>query len=157
MLDLEAHKIRVERQRERVAARYRANKPAILARKTLFRNNNRERLRALDRARYHTKPQLAMLKSSKSRAKRYGIQFNLDESDIVIPNQCPILGIKLSLGNTNAEPNSPSLDRIRPHLGYVKGNVWVISYRANRIKCDASLEELKMLVAALEHRMKETE
>ncbi len=46
--------------------------------------------------------------------------------------------------------STPSLDRIDSSLGYVKGNVWVISWRANHIKTDASLEELKQLVAGLE-------
>ena len=33
---------------------------------------------------------------------------------------------------------SPSLDRIKPHIGYIRGNVRVISYQANRIKCDCT-------------------
>jgi hypothetical protein len=45
-------------------------------------------------------------------------------------------------------PNSPSIDRIDPARGYVKGNIWVISYRANVIKNDASHDELKLVTKA---------
>ena len=37
-----------------------------------------------------------------------------------------------------------------PELGYIKGNVWVISNKANRIKNNATLEELRLLVKNLE-------
>jgi hypothetical protein len=50
-------------------------------------------------------------------------------------------------GNRNA---SPSLDRIDPSQGYIKGNVVVISHKANRLKNDAGLAELRALVAWLE-------
>lgn len=46
--------------------------------------------------------------------------------------------------------NSPSLDRMIPALGYVASNVRVISYRANAIKRDATLDELRALVAYVE-------
>jgi hypothetical protein len=44
---------------------------------------------------------------------------------------------------------SPSLDRIDPKKGYVKGNVAVISYKANRIKQDATPEELEAVASWL--------
>jgi len=44
------------------------------------------------------------------------------------------------------------LDRIDNNKGYIKDNVWVISRKANTIKNNASLEELKALVAALESK-----
>ena len=91
-----------------------------------------------------------MLSRSKHRAKRDNLPFNLQIEDIHIPLICPVLGIKLEFakGGT-AQDNSPSLDKIKPLLGYVKGNVWVISARANRIKYDATLEELELVVLAL--------
>lgn len=57
-------------------------------------------------------------------------------SDIIIPETCPMLGIKLEFGfdKQGGNFNSPSLDRIIPELGYTKGNVMVISKRANMIK-----------------------
>lgn len=49
--------------------------------------------------------------------------------------------------------NSPTIDRINPKLGYIKGNVWVISNKANRFKNDATLEELELLVANLRRKL----
>lgn len=95
-------------------------------------------------------PEKAMIKSAKSRAKEKGIDFSLSHEDVHIPECCPILGIKLvsgrgTKGHGGPSSNSPSLDRIVPKLGYVPGNVVVVSYRANRLKSDASIEELQAL------------
>jgi hypothetical protein len=79
----------------------------------------------------------------KSRAKRVGTPFELDVSDIHIPETCPILGIPLFRTPGTRTDNSPSLDRIDNNLGYVKGNVWVISTKANIMKSNASPDELK--------------
>lgn len=49
-----------------------------------------------------------------------------------------------------ASDASPTLDRIHPDIGYVPGNVMVISAKANRMKNNASLEELKALVIWME-------
>ena len=86
----------------------------------------------------------------RDRARKKGIPFTLEISDIVVPEVCPILGIPLSQENRN---NWPSVDRVNPALGYIPGNVVVISYRANRIKNDASLEELEAIVAYVKMRM----
>jgi hypothetical protein len=60
--------------------------------------------------------------------------------------------MKLDALSTTNEDNLPTLDRVDPVCGYVPGNVWVISWRANRLKQDASLDELRMLARALEER-----
>ncbi len=62
-----------------------------------------------------------------------------------IPDVCPVLGISLYPG-TGRGPghNAPSLDRIVPALGYVPGNVQVISHLANSMKRDASPEQLRL-------------
>lgn len=56
-----------------------------------------------------------------------------------------MLGIPLLWEGSNRTDNTPSLDRIVPHKGYVPDNVCVISWRANRLKSDASPAELRML------------
>lgn len=88
-----------------------------------------------------------MLRDAKKRARKKNIPFTIDVSHVVIPEFCPVFGMKLVKG---AGAASPSLDRIRPELGYVPGNVWVISYRANTIKSDATLQELRTLTERLE-------
>ena len=83
-----------------------------------------------------------ILDRARGRARRSGIRFSLTIEDIEVPETCPILGIPLSRGSGVHSDNSPSLDRVVPSLGYVKGNVKVISNRANRIKSDATPDEL---------------
>ena len=87
----------------------------------------------------------AMVKEAKKRAKRQGVPFNLTEADIHIPKRCPVLGIPLAFNKGRAQHNSPSLDKIIPRLGYVPGNVVVMSNRANRLKNDATFSEIEKL------------
>lgn len=89
-------------------------------------------------------PQSAILWAAKSRSKEFGLEFNLTLEDIYIPDICPVLGIKLEFGlPQSAKDNSPALDRLDNSKGYVKGNVNIISQRANRIKNDATYQELR--------------
>jgi hypothetical protein len=92
---------------------------------------------------YASHPDVRIFKEAKSRAKKSGILFTLTLKDIQIPKFCPALGIKLCYGVGRTTDNSPSLDRIIPSKGYVPDNIQVISMRANRIKTDASLRELR--------------
>jgi hypothetical protein len=102
----------------------------------------------------------------RNRAKEQGTPFNLTLEDIVIPSHCPYLGIPLVRpeergpgwwDNKANRDVAPSLDRIEPSKGYTKGNVEVISYRANRIKSDGTAEEHERIAArmrCLESRVK---
>ena len=80
----------------------------------------------------------------KGKAKANNIPFNITCDDIVIPEYCPILGLKLEYNKNQTEDNSISIDRIIPELGYVKGNVQVISLLANKMKNSATPEQLHM-------------
>jgi hypothetical protein len=86
--------------------------------------------------------QYALYSRAKSRAKRYQLDFNIVLDDIIVPERCPILGIPLVVSETMSDC-SPSLDRIIPSVGYVKGNIQVISAKANTIKSNDSLDELE--------------
>jgi hypothetical protein len=86
-------------------------------------------------------PEHGLLKLARQRCKKSEVLCTISETDIVIPEFCPILGVKLEFGNMATRDNSPSLDRIIPELGYVPGNVAVISYRANRIKNEGLADE----------------
>lgn len=81
-----------------------------------------------------------MVRAAKGRAKKQGVPFDITVEDIVIPEKCPALGIPLNWNIGRGKDDSPSLDKIIPNRGYVKGNVAVISARANKIKHNASLE-----------------
>jgi archaellum component FlaC len=97
----------------------------------------------------NTSTEQAMLNRSKSRARKKGFEHNITIEDIKIPKNCPLLGIPLTKGKDGVHSNSPTLDRIDSNKGYVKGNVWVISYKANTIKSDATPEELLTIATRL--------
>lgn len=90
------------------------------------------------------RPEHTLLVDARSRAKKRGLPFNIELSDVVIPPHCPALGIPLvrNTGGAGWRSGSPSLDRIIPELGYVKGNVIVVSWRTNQIKNNATVHEL---------------
>lgn len=99
--------------------------------------------RGLIREKYLSNTAAYMLRRAKSRAKKSNLSFDLTIEDIIIPEFCPILKLKLEVSLSGAPSNnSPSLDRIVPELGYTKGNVMVISNLANVMKNNARAEEL---------------
>lgn len=118
-----------ERARE-IQARYRAKHPGR-AKRRYIEKNGRNWVSAQDRAR------------------KLGIKFTIAPSDVVVPKRCPLLGLVLKHSKGRATENSPSLDRKDTSKGYVPGNVWVISHRANRLKNNATLRELEKLVRNL--------
>jgi len=90
-------------------------------------------------------PANRMLATAKDRAKKKGIDFSITLKDIELPEYCPVLGVKLEVNRGKGHggrDNSYSLDRIDPTLGYVEGNVQVMSLKANSMKFNATPEEL---------------
>jgi hypothetical protein len=91
----------------------------------------------------------------KVRANKKKIEFNIGHKDLIIPEKCPLLGIPLNEPQSGKlSKGSPSVDRFDPSKGYVKGNIWVISNRANTLKNNASIEELELLVKNLKKEIK---
>lgn len=94
-----------------------------------------------------------MLRSARRRAKKKNLAFDLDIDYVrsLVCSNCSLLpGISLEWSSQRGNghkplPNSPSLDRIDPSKGYVKGNVWIVSHRGNTIKNDATHGELKAI------------
>lgn len=101
------------------------------------------------------RPWYILYQSAKARAKRKGLPFDLTPEYIesIWSDICPILGIKMesNIGEINMQ-TSPSIDRIVPEKGYVKGNVEIISFRANTIKSFGTLEEHQAIVNYLQSR-----
>lgn len=94
-----------------------------------------------------------MWTNAKNRAEASGISFNINISDIVIPTTCPYLGIPLvTLLGAGRSDGSASLDRIDNSLGYIKGNVEVISDLANRMKQNANPAQLVAFAREVLHR-----
>jgi hypothetical protein len=101
-------------------------------------------------------PRQKMVYAARNRARMSGLECTITVDDIVIPKTCPVLGISLfariGAGRSNRDQveNSPSLDRIDNGKGYIPNNIAVISMRANMIKNNATLAELKAIVAYME-------
>lgn len=85
----------------------------------------------------------SMWKAAKKRATEKDLEFNIEESDIIIPKICPLLEVPLVFGTKDNYDYSPSLDRIDNTKGYIKGNIQVISKKANTMKNSATLQELE--------------
>ena len=92
--------------------------------------------------------------AAKKRAKDNNLDFNLDLDDIILPNECPILNIKLQFNNGHAKDDSYSIDRIDSSKGYIKGNIQIISFKANTIKSNATIEELGLVYSYLRNNVK---
>jgi hypothetical protein len=95
--------------------------------------------------RYRQKyPEKVLCTTAKARAKKKNVPFNITKDDIYIPEICPILNVKMQSksGSNGGGPFSPSLDRIVPELGYVPGNIRVISLLANNMKSSANNQQL---------------
>lgn len=80
--------------------------------------------------------------ASKQRAKKHNLLFTIQPEDIIVPNNCPYLQIPLIISTTGRQHSSPSLDRIDSTGGYTPDNIEVVSDLANRMKSDASVEQL---------------
>lgn len=87
------------------------------------------------------------------------MEATITPADLVWPTHCPVLGIELDYptaygerGTQAVKPNWPSLDRWDSTKGYVPGNVFVISYRANTLKNNATYEEILKVAKYLSRR-----
>lgn len=87
-----------------------------------------------------------MLVAARERALELNLEFDLREEDIVIPDICPVLGIPLVIGRGRATDASPSIDRMDPTKGYTRGNICVISWKANRLKSNATLDDMEKVL-----------
>lgn len=90
------------------------------------------------------KSRISLFYNASATAKREQIPINIDPEymkSLDFPKTCPVLGIPIHYGSDIRSDNSPSIDKFYPDLGYIKGNVQIISWRANRFKSDGSPEE----------------
>lgn len=104
---------------------------------------------------YRKDPRLrakAILTGCKHRATKRGLEFDLSLEDVFpFPEVCPVLGIPLNLFNSKTSPDSPSIDRIDNTKGYVRGNIRVISLRANTLKSNGTTEEFKKIIEYMQN------
>lgn len=95
---------------------------------------------------YYENREEKMVNSARRRAKVKNLEFNIDKTDIIIPSVCPILGIPIERGKGTQQDSSPSIDRINSNKGYIKGNIQIISYRANTLKNNGTIEEFQKII-----------
>ncbi len=94
------------------------------------------------KAHYRKNPAWSMVRRAKARAAKRGFDFNICVDDISpLPDVCPVFGVPLRISEDGQDPWAYSLDRIDNSRGYVRGNVIVMSYKANRLKNDGTAEE----------------
>lgn len=133
----EQHESRKQKSRE-ACRRWKARNPG--KRKQYYQD--------YDNLRYYDRLPQKMFISARMRAEKAGIPFEIEHTDIVIPVNCPVCKeeIKSAKGIRGGSRNSPTLDRVHNHKGYVKGNVAVICKNCNSKKGHSSREDLMNLV-----------
>lgn len=94
-----------------------------------------------------------IIREAKYRAKRDGVPYDdFTANDLDMPTHCPVLGIPLAFSTKHVSDNSPSIDRIVPEIGYVRGNICIISYRANTIKNSGSAAEHEAIASYIREK-----
>lgn len=100
---------------------------------------------------YAKRPEIRMAKNAWKRAKEQGVPFGITEKYIksCFPADgcCPITRQPFVKGDGKCGPQSMSLDRIVPELGYIPGNIAVISHLANTIKQNCTDPEVFRRIA----------
>lgn len=146
-----------EKLKQKASLYYLENKEKTLENVKKYRDENREVIREKGREYYRRKHKNRLLNAARARAKKTGLAFDITENDFDMVDHCPLLNIPLFIGEgrKSAKPNSPSMDRIDSTKGYVKGNVWIISYKANTMKSNSTLEEFLLLAANWQRIQKE--
>ena len=89
------------------------------------------------------------------------VPFDLEPQDIknkldLASTKCPVLGVNMEISKLGSKNNdsTASIDRIDPKKGYVKDNIIVVSMRANRIKSDATVDEIRKVADFYEKLLK---
>lgn len=88
-----------------------------------------------------------LVSRAKARAREAGVPCTVTPDDVIVPETCPVLGLPLIRTPGKVTDATPSLDRVTPDLGYVPGNVRVISMKANRLKQDNTIDTLERILA----------
>jgi hypothetical protein len=98
--------------------------------------------------------------SRRQMATKLKIPFTISFDDLEKPEFCPVLGVKLNYGCSTGkdgkqtrDPNKASIDKVIPELGYVPGNVFVISWKANKLKSDMTIDQLEKILDYMKRKI----
>jgi hypothetical protein len=108
-------------------------------------SQNKEWYESIRKKKFKDDPQHYLWYVARTRSRQKKIEFTITKEDIIIPETCPILNTPLEKGDGYL-PNAMSLDRVNNDLGYVPGNVRVISRKANLMKSALTLDVLEKLI-----------
>ena len=117
-------------------------------------NNSNDPL--IRRKRHRKDSRIRLREGARTRSIKKGWGFKIDKfKDLKpMPKKCPILDIPLFIGDGNSTDNSPTLDRVgnqefyyskKDKYGRYKGNVQIISRKANQMKSNSSFEDVEKL------------
>jgi len=115
-----------------------------------YRENHRDQIAERRLKKHRSDPAKTLWSRAKWRAKSRGVEFSLNIDDIHVPELCPVLGIRLEAGGRGRGYaliwNSPTIDRFDNTRGYTPDNIRVISWRANSLKADATIQEMEAVL-----------
>lgn len=140
-----------EKNKEQVKAKakqyYHDNKEKVLEDVKKYREANRPKIQEKGREYYRRKLKNRLLNAARARARKQNLEFDLTENDIILPRFCPLLGVEMFVTESRrgSKDCSFSLDRIDSTKGYIKGNVWIISHKANTMKSSSTLQEFELM------------
>ena len=127
------------------AASIEKNKDHYKAKSKEWASNNGDKMRASCRKWNKNRWAIKALGSCRNRAAKKGLPFDMTTDDLLdketgnLPISCPIFPhIVLDYRAGGDQRLWASVDKIVPKLGYVSGNVWVISKAANTWKSNGS-------------------
>lgn len=118
------------------------NKERVRAESQRWREANRDTHREANKQLYYRSMQRRLYENAKNRAKKKGWTFTITIDDIIVPSYCPVFDVPFVWGE-GLNDYSPSIDRIDASKGYERGNICIISTLANRIKSNATPEQIQ--------------
>lgn len=141
---------RAKRRAYQKLVRERNPKKSNASAKASYDRNKETRLESR-RIKHEKFPWTTMIQTAKRTARKQNLPFDLDndylESIFPKDNMCPVFGFEFTISKQKeSRDRSPSLDKIIPKLGYVKGNITIVSLKANRMKNNGTLEDLQKVL-----------
>jgi len=118
-----------------------------------YRERNKDKMKEYKQILKQNNPIKYLLIQAKARCKHLGsnIPFDITPDDVEYVTHCPVFGVELKYNSKQSKrgmvvDDAASLDRIIPELGYIRGNVRIISWRANKLKSDITPDEMKAMI-----------
>lgn len=116
-----------------------------------YYHSNKSSIRERHLIRKSKNPLKYILAGARKRAQYKGQEFDITIDDLVLPTHCPVFGTEMRVNAGKPGRDSFSIDRIDSSKGYIKGNVRIISKRANDLKSDMSIEECECILNDLKN------